>query len=241
MAIGEDVINGNNKQKRYIRIPDMFASFMSAEPRLNPHYAKVKQESEAWIEAVLHLEQKTAQRNSKADFTYLASLWIADADEEALRVVVDWLHWIFFFDDLECDATFATTDDSHPPVSAEEYPLRYVFQYNWYCFRKRASPELQERYRKSMKGYFDAVLGQVDVAAKSLKLDVEAFMDFRRRSIGVFPTQELIEYADNPCCDAVLADETTARYAHGIKLPQYVLHDKAVTELRRISADMTAL
>lgn len=238
MAVGEITINGGDKPKRFVRIPDMFASFMSIEPRTNPHYSKVKRESEEWIAEILRLDEKAARRNSKADFTYLAALWIPDADEEALRVVVDWLHWIFFFDDqfdeghlqndyesakVECNVTFATMEDGHPIVSVEEYPLRWVYQYNWFCFQKRASPGLQQRYKDSMKGYFDAVLGQVNVASESLNLNVDEYMDFRRRSIGVFPTQELIEYA------------------HGIKLPQYVFNAQAITELRRISADMTAL
>lgn len=50
---------------------------------------------------ILGLDAKEAIRNSKADFTYMAAIWIPDADEEALRVVVDWLHWVFYFDDRE--------------------------------------------------------------------------------------------------------------------------------------------
>lgn len=92
-----------------------------------------------------------------------------------------------------------------------------------------------------MKGYFDAVLGQVNVASESLNLNVDEYMDFRRRSIGVFPTQELIEYVDSSSIATLFADMAPERYAHGIKLPQYVFNAQAITELRRISADMTAL
>ena len=30
-------------------LPDMFVSFLSQKPSVNPHYEKVKRESEAWI------------------------------------------------------------------------------------------------------------------------------------------------------------------------------------------------
>lgn len=32
-----------------VSIPDMFVSFLSSEPQINPNYEKVKGESEAWI------------------------------------------------------------------------------------------------------------------------------------------------------------------------------------------------
>ena len=32
-----------------VLLPDMFVSFMARKPRVNPHYEKVREESEAWI------------------------------------------------------------------------------------------------------------------------------------------------------------------------------------------------
>ena len=32
-----------------VLLPDMFVSFLAQNPRVNPHYEKVKEESEAWI------------------------------------------------------------------------------------------------------------------------------------------------------------------------------------------------
>ncbi|GME40823.1 Terpene synthase metal binding domain protein [Neofusicoccum parvum] len=238
MAVGNDIIYGDERPKKFVRIPDMFASIMSLEPRVNPHYRKVKPEAEKWAQDILRLDEKEARRNSKADFTYMASVWIPDADEEALRVVVDWLHWVFYFDDqfdeghlqenpeaakVECEATLATMDDGHPTISVEEDPLRHIFQYTWYCFKKRTSTSLQERYKESMKGYCDALLSQVNVRSDATIPDVEEYMDFRRRSIAVYPSQELVEYA------------------HGIELPRYVFEDKAMIELREISSDITLL
>ena len=33
----------------HVTMPDMFVSFLSQKPHINPHYEKVKRESEAWI------------------------------------------------------------------------------------------------------------------------------------------------------------------------------------------------
>ena len=32
-----------------VLLPDMFVSFLARKPRINPHYATVKAESEAWM------------------------------------------------------------------------------------------------------------------------------------------------------------------------------------------------
>jgi hypothetical protein len=47
------------------------------------------------------MDEKTYKRHCKADFTLLASMWMPDADSEGLRVMSDWLTWVFYFDDRE--------------------------------------------------------------------------------------------------------------------------------------------
>lgn len=43
---------------------------------------------------LLRADEKWAARNSKVDLAYLASIWAPSCDEEALRVMVDWNHWV---------------------------------------------------------------------------------------------------------------------------------------------------
>lgn len=45
----ENAING----KIPILLPDMFVSFMAQKPRVNPHYASVRKESETWINGLV--------------------------------------------------------------------------------------------------------------------------------------------------------------------------------------------
>ncbi|KAL1636645.1 hypothetical protein SLS58_009699 [Diplodia intermedia] len=151
---------------------------------------------------------KQWQRYMKADFNALASLWVPDVDAKALRPLLDWNNWVFFFDDqfdeghlqydieaaeAECNAVFALFDDKHAIVSAEENPLRHVFQHNWLCFQKKASREQQERYKQSMKMYLDSVTSHVRTASTSATLDLDEYVKHRRGSIGVFPAQDWVE------------------------------------------------
>lgn len=39
-----------DQEKMPVLLPDMFVSFLAQKPRVNPHYATIKAESEAWME-----------------------------------------------------------------------------------------------------------------------------------------------------------------------------------------------
>lgn len=43
---------------------------------------------------VLQADDKWVARNSKADFAYMAAIWAPSCDEEALRLIIDWNHWV---------------------------------------------------------------------------------------------------------------------------------------------------
>lgn len=50
---------------------------------------------------VLNLDDKTARRNAKADLALLSASWVPSADEAGCRLMADWNHWVFVFDDRE--------------------------------------------------------------------------------------------------------------------------------------------
>ena len=46
----------NNQHEILVLLPDLFVSFLSRKPQLNPHYESIRAESEAWIsESVIKL------------------------------------------------------------------------------------------------------------------------------------------------------------------------------------------
>ncbi|KAI9035559.1 terpene synthase family protein [Aspergillus affinis] len=140
-----------NVSPHYIHVPDMFSSIMAVKPVVNPHYHEVKFKADAWIARTISASQQWAARNSKVDLAYLASIWAPYCDEEALRMMVDWNHWVFLFDDQfdeghlstnlaaadeEIKQTLALMEDDAPVVRSEENPIRHVFQTCWYRLKK---------------------------------------------------------------------------------------------------------
>ncbi|CAJ2505787.1 Uu.00g131810.m01.CDS01 [Anthostomella pinea] len=231
-------------------LPDTFASILSVEAVVNPHYRQVKAEADAWIAETLGYDEKAARRNAGADFTYLVSFWAPQCDAEALRTMVDWQHWncskAFPWDDqfdeghLKTDLQGAAEeiihmtsllDDSHPPISPDEYPIRYAFQVNWYSIRKRASPALQHRYKKCIKHYMLGCLGQV--GARKLKpeeLSVEAYLKFRRGTIvSLNPSNTAWQHV------------VSALYAAGLDLPQEVLDHPSIQACQEVAVDLVLL
>ncbi|KAI1163815.1 Presilphiperfolan-8-beta-ol synthase [Nemania serpens] len=221
-----------------VNIPDMFSSIMSIEPLLNPYYDKIKPDADAWAAMVYNLDENMAKRNSKADFAYMNAIWAPNADEEAYRMMVDWHHWVFAFDDQfdeghlsdnsdlakeEIDATIAIMSDSHPPIVKEANPIRYIFQTTWKRLQQRAGSEQQQRWIKNHIDYFTGLLRQVEIQRTQKKLTIDEYIDFRRQSIGAMPSCSLVEYACN------------------IKISQSVLDHPSIVECEKISADLVYL
>ncbi|KAK8039638.1 Presilphiperfolan-8-beta-ol synthase [Apiospora rasikravindrae] len=212
-----------------VLIPDLFRSILSVDPVQNPNYEQVKKEADRWIAKTLAYGKSEAYRNSRADFAYLVSWWAPHCDAEALRTMVDWQHWFdegYLKDDVfqaakDIIQTLSILDDSYPLISRDENPLAHAFQVSWQSFKKRASPQLQHRYKDYIKHYMLGVLGQVharqfDVAT----LSIDDYMYFRRRTIGVMPCTVLVEYA------------------LGIDLPDHVINHQSLKDCREVAVDL---
>nr|AHY23930.1 terpene synthase [Hypoxylon sp. E7406B] len=227
-------------EKRSVRIPDLFSSIMSTRPVVNPNYFKVKAEGDRWIAKLLKMDEKASVKNSRVNLCYLISMWAPTADDEALRMMLDWAHWGFAFDDFfdeghlkddpiaaqeEVDRTMAIMEEDAPLIEPEENPIRYVFQTCWLRLKQRASPELQRQYKVLHKRFFDQLIVQVQQMAKEevLSRDVQTYMEVRRGTIGAYPATAV------------------ALYAQGIEVPENVFSHKSIQEFLRISADLALL
>ncbi|KAI2606579.1 Presilphiperfolan-8-beta-ol synthase [Hypoxylon sp. NC1633] len=226
--------------ERHVRIPDLFSSILASRPVVNPNYFKVKAEGDRWIARIMNMDEKMCARNVRTDLCYMTSIWVPNADEEALRVMLDFNHWVFLFDDQfdeghlkndpiaaqeEVDRTMAIMDDDAPLMNLEENKIRYVFQAFWLRLKQRASPELQKRFKDQIKPYFDQLVVQVQQMARGevLSRDVQTYMEIRRGTIGSY------------------AVVTLGEYAHGIQLPESVFSHNSLQECMRVSADLTIL
>ncbi|KAI0887012.1 Presilphiperfolan-8-beta-ol synthase [Annulohypoxylon maeteangense] len=228
------------KERRSVRIPDLFSSIMSPRPVVNPHYFKVKVDGERWIAKLMKWDQKMIAMNTRVDFCYLASLWAPTADEAALRVVLDWAHWVFLFDDQfdeghlkddpaaaqdEVNQTMAIMEEGAALISPEENPIRHVFQTCWLRVKENSTPEFQQRYKNQHRGFFDQLVVQVqkESIGESLSMDVQTFLEVRRGTVGASPAIALAEYGA------------------GVNLPEHVYSHPALQEIVHISVDLVLL
>lgn len=190
-----------------VEIPDLFTSIMSQEPVVNPHYRTVKHDAEIWISAEIAADKQWHDRNVRVDQTYLASIWAgADCDEAELRLIVDWNHWVFLFDDTfdeghlsqdidaaraECEIMMQIMDETAPVSAAipAQHPLRRIFQDIWLRAQLRATPGMRAFWRDMHARYFDGLLEQVQtqVAGRTLTRNVEEYLCMRRGTIGADP------------------------------------------------------
>ncbi|KAI6277828.1 hypothetical protein MCOR27_001023 [Pyricularia oryzae] len=230
--------NDGGNTSTTVMLPDLFVSIMSPSPRLNPLYELVRPAANEWTQKLLNLDAKAYAKHQRVNFSRLASMWMPEADEEGLRVMVDWLTWVFYFDDLfddgelrdnpaaaqaEAEATLSLMSDSDQQVSPELHPLRYMFHSTWIRFRNRSSKALQNRYKKCMEEYINGILQQVDVSSFDASLDADLYLHFRRKSVGLRPCHALLEYA----C--------------GIQIPDHVMAHPAIQECMAVSIDLVLL
>ncbi|OTA61599.1 Presilphiperfolan-8-beta-ol synthase [Hypoxylon sp. EC38] len=230
----------HEKKRRSVRIPDLFSSIMASKPVVNPNYFETKAEGDRWVARIMKMDEKTSAKNAKVDLCYLASIWAPDADDVALRMMLDWNHWVFLFDDQfdeghlkedpaaaqeEVDGTMAIMEEDSPLINQEENPIRYLFQTCWLRLKQRASPELQQRYKEQHKRFFDQLVLQVQQMDRGeiLSRDVQTYLEVRRGTIGAYPAIALAEYGQ------------------GICLPQSIFSHNSLQECMRVSADLVLL
>ncbi|KAI0889276.1 Presilphiperfolan-8-beta-ol synthase [Annulohypoxylon maeteangense] len=231
----------NSTTKRIqVFVPDMFSSIMSAKPIVNPNYFSVKPQADAWLARTFGQNGKWATKNSKVDYAYLASMWAPTCDEEALRTIVDWMHWASYFDDQfdeghlrkdlsaaqeEIGIAVGIMEETQPWYAPEQCPLRYVFQTTWERIKKRSSQDMQQHSKQMHRMFFDGLIEQVrsTEGKRTLTLSVEEYLHMRRGTIGVYPGISLIEYAE------------------GVELPLDIINHPSLKECMCVSVDLALL
>ncbi|KAK1252116.1 hypothetical protein MKX08_003303 [Trichoderma sp. CBMAI-0020] len=220
-----------------VRIPDMFGSIMSAEAVVNPHHFKVKAAADSWIAEFLKMGKLEADKNRKSDFCFCASAMAPHADAEALRTMVDWLNWIFYFDDAfdeghldrdppaaqkEINQTLALLDENKEIPDRDLYPLQYLFYSVWERVKKRSTFDMQLQFKATHQKYLDGLRHQVDATHNggSHTQAEEDYIKMRRRTVGGHPCISLIAYA------------------HGVNLPQVAFEHPSIQECIAVSCDL---
>ncbi|KAI0516858.1 Presilphiperfolan-8-beta-ol synthase [Xylaria bambusicola] len=228
------------ESRRFVRIPDLFSSIMARKPVVNPNYFQVKAEGDSWIAQIMRWDEETRTKYVQVDFCYISSIWVTTCDDEALRLTLDWQYWVFLFDDQfdeghlrddpvaaqeEVNATMAIMTDDQPLIQPDQNPIRHIFQTCWRRIKKRASPELQQRYREQYKRYFDQLVVQVERVAhgEALTINAQTYIEMRSGTIGLYPALIVCQFAEN------------------IKIPGSVFSHSSIQECMRLSAELCVL
>ncbi|KAH8743044.1 isoprenoid synthase domain-containing protein [Diaporthe sp. PMI_573] len=206
----------------WVKIPDLFTSIMSQESVLNKSYMASKAASDEWLRG-------NCEKMNKLDIAYMGAICAPYADLETLKLANDWNIWGFAFDGQfdedhlqyepvratqEIIQSIAMLDDVSPVVPADESPLRHTLQSCWLRFWKRASPELQYRWKQHLTWYCLVVLRQVGMQTVIYHFTVEEFMDFRSGCVG---------------------------YTDGIDLPFEIVEHPSLREIARLTCDLFKL
>ncbi|KAF9240966.1 hypothetical protein DTO012A7_160 [Penicillium roqueforti] len=136
-------------------------------------------------------DKKWASRNTRVDLAYLASIWAPTCDQEALRMMIDWNHWVFLFDDQ-----FDEGHLSRDPEAAQE-EINRTLEIMEDTQPPRCGRDQQQRWKYMHRHFFDGLLKQVKVmhSHQALGRDVQEYMDMRRGTIGAYSAIALTEYA----------------------------------------------
>ncbi|KAH7397493.1 terpene synthase metal binding domain protein [Cadophora sp. MPI-SDFR-AT-0126] len=215
-----------------IKIPDMFTSFMSAPPEVNPFYQEVKIEADRWISEKLDASDRTKKIISKTDFAWFCAVAVPDARKDELRTLCDWGNWVFPFDDvfdngnLKDDPKGARrvmedlllvmrggTRDGNVPAFIE------IHDTVWDRVEKASTKAVQSRFLDAMTEYCDGALEHVGHHSQARNPCLSEYLDVRRRGVGVTPVIALMEYALQ------------------LKIPAHVFEMECFEKLKRVVVD----
>jgi hypothetical protein len=80
-----------------IILPDFFVGFLASQPLVHQHHDPINEASLSTIGAELSLSTKRLKHHQRGELAYFASVMLPDASDWAVRVALDWLHWVGVF------------------------------------------------------------------------------------------------------------------------------------------------
>ncbi|KAH7021788.1 hypothetical protein B0J12DRAFT_389201 [Macrophomina phaseolina] len=94
--VGPPTPEGARENVTMAILPDLFVTFISPEPKVNPHYEQVKKESEESMRKTLwkNLSEQEVEKRCAADFCFFSAIMCPDVDKEKFRTVCDWIYWV---------------------------------------------------------------------------------------------------------------------------------------------------
>ncbi|PTB36255.1 hypothetical protein M441DRAFT_151771 [Trichoderma asperellum CBS 433.97] len=220
-----------------VLLPDMFKAFLKQEPLVNPHYERVKLESEEWLSEFCSFGPRMRKKVNNCDFSYFCAIAAPFAPRSQFRTICDWGNWVFPYDDMFDNGCLRDKPEESqrvmeslmmPMMGKSSYldvadRLRIVQAHDT-VFQRIAMPlhikGVRKRFALAMQGYCQGALVQIDNHFASKTPSLEEIVLIRRKSAGCKPLYHLVEYA------------------HDLRVPDEVFDNPVIQELECLGMDM---
>ncbi|KZT69830.1 terpenoid synthase [Daedalea quercina L-15889] len=210
---------------------------------VQPNALAVAADSDRWLDQGC---PELSPEKRHAVYTLQAGILTAQCyphcDDEHMRVVADFLVYLFHLDNMTDVMVAAGTEQLADLVmNAHWFPNRYIPTHAkdkeqpdeepsagklardyWSRCIKDAKPGPQARFKQNLDLFFSAVQIQAANRSAGIVPDIESYIIDRRDTSGCRPAFDLIEYS------------------MGIDLPEYVLEDPVIVALSNASNDLVA-
>ncbi|KAF8142135.1 terpenoid synthase [Boletus edulis] len=214
-----------------IFIPNVFARWPWPR-RINPNYAVVKEEADAWMTSFKAFSPKAQDVYNRCNFNLLACLGCPTASKEHVRSACDLMHLFFMFDEHSDRATpsevwkqkeviMDALRNPHTPRPEREWIGGEIARQFWERAIQNATAVAQKRFVRYLDEYLEAVVQESIDKENNRILDVESYIIARRRTSGVKPSITVVEL--------------------GLDIPDEVMSHPALQEMIQAAVDMIAL
>ncbi|KAG6374634.1 isoprenoid synthase domain-containing protein [Boletus reticuloceps] len=211
-----------------IFIPNVFARWPWPR-RINPNYAVVKEEADAWMTSFKAFSPKAQDVYNRCDSSKSFSLQVRHS--EHVRSACDLMHLFFMFDEYSdrstpsevCKQKEVIMDalrNPHTPRPEGEWIGGEMARQFWQRAIQNATVVAQKRVVLYMDEYFEAVVQESIDKENNRILDVESYIIARRRTSGVKPSITVVEL--------------------GLDIPDEVMSHPALQEMIQAAVDMIA-
>ncbi|KAG8763473.1 hypothetical protein FRC11_003162 [Ceratobasidium sp. 423] len=192
-----------------IRIPDISTHTGEVFPlKVNPHWHEAEAGSYAWFDSYgVHFGAKR-QEFFDTGFALMASMAYPDADLEHLRPAMDFILWLFAFDDMTDEgglrdsvervkqAINVTMNILRDPESPQpKFKIAATLQDIFHRMRATSSPGTIRRFVEAADRYTQGILQQTVNRCVDEVPTVEGFIALRRDTSGVEMVFAVLEYS----------------------------------------------
>lgn len=150
------------------------------------------------------------QQFDKSKYSWVAARAFPFVNEEDLKLVSDWLCWVFFLDDAYdelmdkdiqqlrtlLDELNAIVENNKVVTLPEASSLGASLSDLWSRMIQKAPPGWIERSRKVMIDYFEAAYWEAKNRKKNQKPDLKTYLEMRQYTSGCYTVFSLIEITE---------------------------------------------